>query len=208
MDWSNITYKQLEALKNANDIQDENDRTIAIMQAVYGDNVIELPLKEFNKKALDLKFLKEEIPNNVKVKNVVVNKRKYYFDGMLGNITTAQYIDFQNYLKNKDEMKSFSVFFIPEGHKYNDGYDMMQVFEDIQEMPAPILVSASFFFTRQLETFITIFQRSSLKKLKKLNLPKNMKENLIKMVESSNNLVSSLMSSNFAKSQTIPQMKQ
>ena len=81
-------------------------------------------------------------------KDIKVNGREYYFDGLLGKITTAQYIDFQNYQKNNDEQKSFSVFIIPKGHKYNDGYDIEQVFNDILDVPVPVLFSASFFLSR------------------------------------------------------------
>lgn len=199
MSWNDITYRQLQLLNTASEIQDETEKMVAVMQAVFGDDVIELPLAEYSKKASELSFLNEKIPTSIKIKNVKVNNREYYFDGMLGNISTAQYIDFQKYLQNKDEVKSFSVFFIPKGHKYNDGYDMLQVFDDIQDMPVPVIMSASFFFTRQWQIFIKTFQRYSLKRLKKLDLPKNLKKNLIKTVETSNNLVSSLMSSNSAK---------
>jgi hypothetical protein len=119
--------------------------------------------------------LNNEVPNNLAVKNVTVNGREYHFEGLLGRISTAQYIDFQNYLKAEDTDKCYSVFMVPKGHKYNDGYDMMQVFEDIEEVPIPVLISASFFFNRQFTTFIKIFQRYSMKQLKKVNLPKEVK---------------------------------
>lgn len=203
MNWNDITYRQFEALKATNEIENEEDRMIAIMQAIYGDDVIELSLSEFKQKASELSFLKDEIPTSIKVKGVNVNGREYYFDGMLGKISTAQYIDFQNYLKKKDEAKSFSVFFIPKGHSYNDGYDMMEVFEDIQNMPIPIVMSASFFFKRQFELFTKIFQHYSMKQLKNqlkgANITKEMRKNIIQIAESSNSLASYLLSSNFVK---------
>lgn len=199
MNWSTITYRQLIALRDAIDIKDEEERLITLAQIIFGDSIIDLPLSEFKQKCLELSFLQKEMPTDLTVKEVKVNGREYYFDGLLGRITTAQYIDFQNYLKEKDEAKSFSVFFIPKGHKYNDGYDMNQVFEDIMDMPAPILLSASFFFKRQLETFIKIFQRSSIQNIEKTNLPKKLKKAMIRATEISSNLAFSHMFSNFAK---------
>ena len=146
--WANITYRQLLDIREAANIEDENERVYAIMEAVYGEDVLNLPLKDFNEKCKELSFLQKAIPNDLHVKNIKVNGREYYFDGLLGKITTAQYIDFQNYLKNEDEQKTFSVFIIPKGHSYNDGYDMEQVFNDILDVPVPILFSASFFFIR------------------------------------------------------------
>ena len=180
--WNNITYRTLLDIREASNIEDENERAFAIMEAVFGEDVLDLPLKDFNEKCKELQFLQKEIPNDLHVKDIKVNGREYYFDGLLGKITTAQYIDFQNYQKNNDEQKSFSVFIIPKGHKYNDGYDMEQVFNDILDIPVPVLFSASFFFSRQFELFIRIFQRYSIKQMKKLGLPKEEMENMKKVV--------------------------
>jgi len=40
-----------------------------------------------------------------------------------------------------------SVFFRPEGHNYNDGYDMNKVKEDIQYMKMPDILALIFFLT-------------------------------------------------------------
>lgn len=187
--WSDIKYRTLLDIREAANIKDENERVYAIMEAVFGEDVLDLPLKDFNEKCKELQFLQKEIPNDLHVKDIKVNGREYYFDGLLGKITTAQYIDFQNYQKNNDEQKSFSVFIIPKGHKYNDGYDMEQVFNDILDVPVPVLFSASFFFSRQFELFIRIFRRYSIKQMKKLGLPKEAMENLEKVVNLSTTMM-------------------
>lgn len=180
--WANITYRQLLDIREAANIEDDNERVYTIMEAVFGESVLDLDLKNFAMKCKEIEFLQKEIPSDLHVKDIKVNGREYYFDGLLGNITTAQYIDFQNYQKNNDEYKTFSVFIIPKGHKYNDGYDMEQVFNDILDIPVPVLFSASFFFSRQFELFIRIFRHYSIKQMKKLGLPKEAMENLEKVV--------------------------
>ena len=189
MDWKDIKYRTLLDIREAANIEDENERVFAIMEAVFGEDVLDLPLKDFNEKCKELQFLQKEIPNDLHVKDIKVNGREYYFDGLLGKITTAQYIDFQNYQKNNDEYKTFSVFIIPKGHKYNDGYDMEQVFNDILDIPVPVLFSASFFFSRQFELFIRIFRRYSIKQMKKLGLPKEAMENMKKVVNLSTTMM-------------------
>ena len=193
--WANITYRQLLDIREAANIEDENERVYAIMEAVYGEDVLNLPLKDFNEKCKELSFLQKAIPNDLHVKNIKVNGREYYFDGLLGKITTAQYIDFQNYLKNEDEQKTFSVFIIPKGHSYNDGYDMQQVFNDILDVPVPILFSASFFFIRQFELFIKIFRHYSIKQMKNTGLPKEVMENLEKVVNLSTTMMTTPLES-------------
>lgn len=187
--WENITYRQLLDIREAANIKDENECVYAIMEVVFGESVLDLDLKDFALKCKEIEFLQKEIPNDLHVKDIKVNGREYYFDGLLGNITTAQYIDFQNYQKNNDEYKTFSVFIIPKGHKYNDGYDMDQVFNDILDIPVPVLFSASFFFNRQFELFIKIFRRYSIKQMKKLGLPKEAMENLEKVVNLSTEMM-------------------
>lgn len=189
MNWTNITYRQLLDIREAANIEDENERVYSIMEAIFGEDVLDLPLKEFNEKCKELQFLQKQIPNDLHVKDIKVNGREYYFDGLLGKITTAQYIDFQNYQKNNDEIKTFSVFLIPKDHKYNDGYDMEQVFNDILDISVPILMSASFFFSRQFELFIRIFRRYSIKQMKKTGLPKEVMENLEKVVNLSTEMM-------------------
>lgn len=189
MTWNDISYRQLLDIRDAANIEDENERVYTIMEAVFGESVLDLNLKDFALKCKEIEFLQKEIPNNLHVKDIKVNGREYYFDGLLGNITTAQYIDFQNYQKNNDEYKTFSVFIIPKGHKYNDGYDMDQVFNDILDIPVPVLFSASFFFSRQFELFIRIFRRYLIKQMKKLGLPKEAMENLEKVVNLSTTMM-------------------
>ena len=189
MDWKDIKYRTLLDIREAANIDDENERVCAIMEAVFGESVLDLPLKEFTEKCKETEFLQKPIPNDLHIKTIKVNGREYYFDGLLGNITTAQYIDFQNYQKNEDEQKTFSVFIIPKGHKYNDGYDMEQVFNDILDIPVPVLFSASFFFSRQFELFIKIFRRYSIKQMKKLGLPKEAMKNLEKVVNLSTEMM-------------------
>ena len=200
MKWSDVTLKQFLELKDIMQIEDETDRTIAIAELLLGLDVSNLPLSEFNKKMKELSFLKEEIPNNHIVKKVEINNRKYNIDALLGRVSTAQYVDFTNYMKEENNTtKVLSVFFIPNGHKYNDGYDMEQVIKDMESLPVDIAISESFFFSRQFARFIKIFQSSSIKKLEKTDLPKKVKENLIKVVEDSVNLVLSPLSLNSAK---------
>ena len=189
MNWTDITYRQLLDIREAANIKDDNERVYAIMEVVFGESVLDLDLKNFAMKCKEIEFLQKEIPNDLHIKDIKVNGREYYFDGLLGNITTAQYIDFQNYQKNNDEYKTFSVFIIPKGHKYNDGYDMDQVFNDILDIPVPVLFSASFFFSRQFELFIKIFRRYSTKQMKKLELPKEAMENLEKVVNLSTEMM-------------------
>lgn len=197
MKWNDVTVSQFLELQELIKIEDETDRLLAIIELFFGDAVSELPLAEFNKKIKELDFLKTEVPKNHIVNTATVNGRKYKVDALVGHISTAQYVDFTNYMKEDPEKnitKCLSVFFIPEGHKYNDSYDMLQVIDDMGSLPIDIAMSESFFFSRQYKKFIKIFQSYSIKKIKKTDLPKEVKKNLIKVVDNSVDLVLSPLS--------------
>ena len=197
MKWNDVTVSQFLELQELIKIEDETDRLLAIIELFFGENAVDLPIYEFNKKIKELDFLKTEVPKNHIVNTATVNGRKYKVDALVGHISTAQYVDFTNYMKEDPEKnitKCLSVFFIPEGHKYNDSYDMLQVIDDMGSLPIDIAMSESFFFSRQYKKFIKIFQSSSIKQIKKTNLPKEVKKNLIKVVDNSVDLVLSHLS--------------
>lgn len=189
LNWYNVNLNQFILLQDVFKIEDDTEKMISIAEIILGDDVTNLPLKEFNEQMKRLEFLKEEIPSVVPPKKFEINGKKYFIDCLLGNITTAQYVDFNNHSNTGDFAKMLSVFVIPEGHKYNDGYDMLEVINDIGMLPIPIVNSIAFFFGRQFSTFMKIFQRYSAKQIKKTNLPKEVKENMIKIMKESVNLI-------------------
>lgn len=189
LNWYNVNLNQFILLQDAFKIEDDTEKMISIAEIILGNDVTNLPLKEFNEQMKRLEFLKEEIPTSVPPKKFEINGKKYFMDCLLGNITTAQYVDYTNQSNTGDFAKMLSVFVIPEGHKYNDGYDMLEVINDIGMLPIPIVNSIAFFFGRQFSVFMRIFQRYSAKQIKKTNLPKEVKENMIKIMKDSVNLI-------------------
>ena len=189
MTWYDVTLYQFEKLQDLLKIEDEEERMFAIAELLLGEEVTNLPISEFVSATKRLSFLSEEIETKTPPKNLELNGRKYIVDCLLGRISTAQYIDFQNHLKGNDIAVTLSVFIIPKGHKYNDGYDMLQVIDDIKSIPIPIVNSLSFFFSRQFKESMRIFQSYLTKEMKTMNMPKEAKENLIKVVENSVDLI-------------------
>lgn len=194
MTWYDVTLYQFEKLQDLMKIDNEEERLFAIAELLLGEEVTNLPISEFIIATKQLSFLSEEIEHKIPPKNLELNGRKYTVDCLLGRVSTAQYIDFQNHLKGNDIAVTLSVFIIPKDHKYNDGYDMLQVIDDIRSIPIPIVNSLSFFFSRQFKESMRIFQSYSIKQIKKTDIPKEAKKNLIKVVENSVDLVLSPLS--------------
>lgn len=183
LSWNDVTLFQFNKLQELLKMEDETERIIAISELLYGEDVTDLTLGEFRKRIDGLAFLKEEIPTSIPPKSIEIKGRKYQVKSLLGDIKTAQYLDYVNHLKTGKYNMLLSVFIVPEGHEYNDGYDLMQVFEDVDNIPITVALSIAFFFSRQFLKFTQIFQSYSAKRVKKMKLPKKEEEQLLKAIQ-------------------------
>lgn len=107
-------------------------RLIAALNGLTEKQVLDLPLAKYTELAMATKFL--ETPCDTSAVGRLADKYT------LGDVTlipckdyeamtAAQFIDFQQ-LSQDVEMNTvalLSVFLVPEGHKYNDGYDIRAV---------------------------------------------------------------------------------
>ena len=157
-------------------------------------------------KKYDISFIKEPIPEVKLKKHYTLNGTKYNSNYDLTKVTVAQFVDYQNYLK-EDEVrleKLLSVFFMPEGYKdYNKDYDIIKVQEDLLQLPIDVAQSIGFFFERQFKIFLILFRYYLTKQVKKLKMEKSKKKELLENLKKMDfwDLVSSLSSLNIARLQ-------
>ena len=138
--WDELTwreYEQVEQILSA-DIP-ASYKTINLVALLAGQNVdtIEkLTVPAFQRLLPALEFLNTKPETHYHKLEYTVNGREYDFKGKIDEITTAQYIDYRTYMdeETKDVVKWMSVFIIPKGHEYNDGYDLELVKSDIADM--------------------------------------------------------------------------
>lgn len=182
--WKDLTvneFIQLEQLLKS-DIP-ESYRTVnvvALLDNKSVDEIENIPATEFMKLARQLSFIEEKPSANGVEDKYEINGRKYHLKANITQISTAQYIDHQNYMKEeiRDLTKLLSVWLIPEGHEYGDGYDMDQVIKDCGDMLLADALGISFFFPKQLAAYILILKESLSKNLTELEMEKNQIEEL------------------------------
>lgn len=171
--WDEITWTEYEQLEQVLSSDIPSDfKTVHIVSLLTGlsvNQVENMQVTEFQKLLPHLEFLQTEPETHYHKFEYTVNEREYIFKGKIDEITTAMYIDYTAYMKeeNKDVVKLLSVFFIPKGHEYNDGYDMEQVQSDIGDLCWLDVRAMSFFFRLWLATFMDILKSSLQKSLKK-----------------------------------------
>lgn len=177
--WYDITLKQFNKIQSFLETPDKYT-LFNIIDVVYGVDSIHLPIGELPQ--YDINFLKESVPK-VKLRNKYTLNGTVYQSGIdLTEVKAGQFLDYQNYVKDgAGYEKLLSVFFIPQGHEYNDGYDLKQAQEDLENLDIVTVTSLAFFFRAQLELFAILFQRSLHKTIVKMNIPE--KEKVLKELE-------------------------
>ena len=146
-------FMELDAI-NRSDAEDL-DKQVSIIARLAGldeRDVLDLPLADYSALAAKTDFLRHECPAATAPSRLISGDFVLVPTKDFTQITTAQYVDFQTFSKKGiDALPDLlSVLLIPEGHKYNDGYDIAKVKETVLELPLPAALGLSAFFFERL----------------------------------------------------------
>lgn len=154
---------------------------ISILAGTSADDILNLPIDEYKECVIKSRFLTRVFPGNLIIaKSYKVGDFDLLPVTKYDKITTAQYIDFQQFIKEGKSRfaELLSCLMIPKGKKYNDGYDITEVHEAIkQHLSAADTLSLSAFFLRKLKQLM----EDSLTYCKKEALRMNRKE-IVEMI--------------------------
>lgn len=176
--WDDITIEIYDKIKNIEisdnlneeEMIDVNIKLLSILCDVDEETIINLPLTEFTILIGKTEFLKE-MPKYEIEQYYEIGKGKVFEVQMnLRNLTTAQYIDFQTFIKDKDKnLKNIlACFLLPKGKKYGEDYDVVDVAEYLyKNMSIAKARSIMFFFTLQYQSLTKVMLNYSIKTLKK-----------------------------------------
>ena len=140
-DWDSITIEKYYNIKDILDDETDDDITknvklVAVITDKDEDEVWNMDMSEAGEYIGRLRFLnKFELPKNPNMKIKLPN----YDLAVMKDVTkinVAQYVDFQNFIKmplREGMEKILSIFLIPEGCKYNEGYDIIDLQKVIRE---------------------------------------------------------------------------
>lgn len=154
MNWKDVTtekYLQIENIYNTeNDIIDKTVAIISILFDVKYDS--NMSLQDYYNYLNQISFLKEAIPT------VDVKKRygSYILDKNLSNISLTQFIDFKTYALQNDIIGCISVFLIPDGCKYLEGYNIEEIKDFIGKMSIVQTLSIYQFFFLYFKRFTVL----------------------------------------------------
>lgn len=175
--WEDLSLKELIQLNELNSANlDEYTLSLNILSILTDKpiNFLEsISISDFGLLMSKTKFLNTPIPHVKLSKEIELNNRKFTVILNPENMTAGQFIDFKQLTKTKDDLNEnyptiISLFIIPKGHTYNDGYDTKEHATFIYEnIPAVLAYSLMDFFSKWFKALSTCFLQSSLKKIKK-----------------------------------------
>ena len=181
MTWKDIPlrkYNDIYAINNT-EYEDEIDRGIDLVSIIFDVDARNIPYGEFQSYLQQITKLPDIHNNDRPMAKYRINRTEYWMTLDYGNMTTAQYIDFQNYAKNNDLLGIVSTSLIPDGHSYNDGYDM----KDLEELSIHDGMSITAFFLDSYAKYTTVTLAYLRRKLKRMMKRKKMNKEEIKDLE-------------------------
>lgn len=186
MTWLDIKLRQyidIDAVVKDSELSDE-ERLVALCQAVYGVNILQQPFTEYARYTQGLAFLNEKMPDMTLSDTYVINGTRYVFNKSVKNFTVGQFMDYQSYAKGEKSLDTYAsiltIFLIPEGCKYNDGYDIAKARKDMLDLPAPVALSMAAFFLTCWKNFVRVFLLFSMwKVLTTRKIPKAQKKEIL-----------------------------
>lgn len=166
-------YQEILAVNSDESLEDidKQVRIISLLSGVAEEEILHLPIPEYKELVIKSSFLD---PHNISYHSVA---KKYLVGGMelipvtdFRKLETCQYIDFQTFAPDLDNhlVEFLSVILVPKGHRYNEGYDILEVQKAIrEEMSVADAVSISGFFLtwcrRSIQDSLNSSKREAMK---------------------------------------------
>lgn len=160
--WENITiakFREIVSIAKDEELneQEKDIKLIALINDMTEEEVWNTQINEISKLKENLQFLNEEPKaKDKKYKTYVINEMIYDVITDMNKFTYGQYMDFQTHYQEEDNIaKVLSVILVPKGHKYGDGYDLVELMQEIDESVNIIdAKSLCFFFVKSLQNLI------------------------------------------------------
>lgn len=131
-------YMEIQAVSKEEGLE-EIDRQVQILAILTGqdaEEILHLPIGEYKDLVAKASFLSApEMTYHPVAKKYLVGEFQLMPVRDFRKLETCQYVDFQTYAPDleKNLVEFLSVILVPKGHRYNEGYDVMDVQKALRE---------------------------------------------------------------------------
>lgn len=131
-------YMEIQEISRNESLEDidKQTRILSVLTGVAEEEILHLPIAEYKELVVKAAFLNPENINYHPIaKKYILGKFELIPCRDFRKIETCQYIDFQTYAPDLDKylVEFLSVILVPKGHRYNEGYDILEVQKAIRE---------------------------------------------------------------------------
>ena len=131
-------YMEIQEVSRNESLEDIDKQVqiLSILTGVAEEEILHLPIQDYKELVSKSGFLDPENINYHPVaKKYLLGKFELIPCRDFRKIETCQYIDFQTYAPDLDKylVEFLSVILVPKGHRYNEGYDILEVQKAIRE---------------------------------------------------------------------------
>lgn len=131
-------YMEIQEVSRNESLEDIDKQVqiLSILTGVAEEEILHLPIQDYKELVAKSSFLDPENINYHPVaKKYLLGKFELIPCRDFRKIETCQYIDFQTYAPDLDKylVEFLSVILVPKGHRYNEGYDILEVQKAIRE---------------------------------------------------------------------------
>ena len=194
-------YRELMSLEKTDDFE-YGIQILSILTDTDEDELMDMQMDEFGSLMSKTNFLYKKIDKldwNHLGKTIAINGKKYDIVKDARKMTAGQYIDYKSYIKNENFIDILpyilTVFIVPNGYKYAEGYDVDELAKEINDnLDIRTAVCISDFFLHQSRfsiktslVYLKWMMRTMMKKETNKEIQEKIKENLeqIESLESS-----------------------
>lgn len=135
-DWKNIVAIEQRELDST---LEKDIAVLAVLCGVPEKDLYAININELNELLLKADWIKKEqftFNHKFNTKKIKIAGKTYTVNPDLDKFSVAQYMDFQNFW-NKDRDKHIgnllAVFIVPEGCNYNEGYDVIELAQTLED---------------------------------------------------------------------------
>ena len=131
-------YMEIQEISRNESLEDIDKQVqiLSILTGVAEDELLHLPIQEYKELVVKSGFLNPENINYHPIaKKYILGKFELFPTRAFRKLETCQYIDFQTYAPDLDNhlVEFLSVILVPKGHRYNEGYDILEVQKAIRD---------------------------------------------------------------------------
>ena len=162
--WKDITitdYKQImKILEREYDSPLEKDMAVcALLNGISEEDMYAMDFAQGRKMLSEMEWMKKDFAFNRhwNLKHLNINGKRCRMYQNIESLSMAQYLDFENFWEKRDECMGnvLACFIVPEGHKYNEGYDVVQFAQELEDtLSIEEWNSIAFFLLRSWSTSI------------------------------------------------------